>query len=179
MRHPIAAYDIGFYERGATNITTNAVRFSTQGNSKTNPNGTLLDNKYKEGSQVNAFRHTLWQATIAARYGEEVALHAGNAHESDPKIDLNIRQFAALKDADQTIDLLNNQIGRRIGLQSRNSSMKGQAKAVLNRFHKEGLYVAKKNAMGFEIVKEKITDEQFSYMNSVFEGGNEDGFSPE
>ncbi|NDK99615.1 DUF6973 domain-containing protein [Photorhabdus bodei] len=179
MRHPIAAYDIGLYERGATNITTNAVRFSTQGNSKTNPNGTLLDNKYKEGSQVNAFRHTLWQATIAARYGEEVALHAGNAHESNPKIDLNIRQFAALKDADQTIDLLNNQIGRRIGLQSGNSSMKAQAKAVLNRFHKEGLYVAKKNAMGFEIVKEKITDEQFSYMNSVFERGNEDGFSPE
>ncbi|WP_440583782.1 DUF6973 domain-containing protein [Xenorhabdus bovienii] len=177
--HPIAAYNIGTPEKGSTNISTNAVRFATLGKSEINKDGVLQENKAKEGSQINAFRHTLWQSAITAKYGEEIALHAGNSHEENPKVDLSIRQFTTLSETDQSIDLLNNQIGRQIGLKNQGSSMKEQAKIVLGHFHKEGLYVARKNENGYEIVKEKITDEQFSYMNSEFERGNDNGFMPE
>ncbi|PHM54994.1 Colicin-E3 immunity protein [Xenorhabdus hominickii] len=75
--------------------------------------------------------------------------------------------------------MLNNRTGRQIGVSNANTSMKEQAKVVLNQFYKEGLYVAKENASGFSVVKEKITDEQFSYMNSQYDRGDNAGFSPE
>ncbi|EQB99348.1 DUF6973 domain-containing protein [Photorhabdus temperata] len=128
-----------------------------------------------EGTQVNAFRHTIWQATIAARYGEKIAKHAGDAHENDPRVDLNIRQFAVLNEADQTTDLLNNQIGRHIGLSSGTTSMKQLALKTLEHFHKEGLYVAAKNANSYEVIKEELPEAQYIYMKSVFESLDENG----
>ncbi|MCE1644612.1 hypothetical protein LWT37_22210, partial [Enterobacter hormaechei] len=135
--YPKEALEIGLFSKGSTNITTNAVRFATQGDEK---KGTFTQPKEMqgEGTQVNAFRHMIWQATLAARYGEKIAKHAGDAHEVDPRVDLNIRQFAVLNDADQTIDLLNNQIGRHIGLNSNTTSMKTLALIALEKFHKEG-----------------------------------------
>ena len=56
LRHPIAALSIGLPKKGSTNISTNSVRFSTRIG--------LEENTQKEGSQVNAYRHTLWQAEI-------------------------------------------------------------------------------------------------------------------
>jgi hypothetical protein len=177
-RHPIAAWDIGLFEKGATNITTNSIRFSTQGISAINPLG-VLDSSRTEGSQVNAFRHTLWQSAISAKYGENIATKVGDAHETYRTLDLGVRQFKTLNEADQTIDLLNNIIGRRIGSENKNTSMKVQAQRVLDQFHKDGLYVAKDNPSGVEVVKERITDEQHSYMSRVFERGDNNGFSPD
>ncbi|MBB3070379.1 hypothetical protein FHS14_003374 [Paenibacillus baekrokdamisoli] len=47
--------------------------------------------------------------------GVSIAIQAGNVHEENPNVDLNIRLFDSLSDADQTIDLLNNIEGRKIG----------------------------------------------------------------
>ncbi|MDC9583417.1 hypothetical protein PSI15_18100, partial [Xenorhabdus sp. PR6a] len=172
--YPKEALEIGPYIKNSTNISTNAVRFATQGLAAqggfTEPQG-----MEGEGTQVNAFRHTIWQATLAARYGEKIAKHAGDAHEMDPRVDLNIRQFATLNEADQTIDLLNNQIGRSIGLNANVTSMKALAFATLETYHKEGLYVAIKNSNGYEVVKEKINDHQYNYMKSVYEKVDENG----
>jgi hypothetical protein len=33
------------------------------------------------GSEVNAFRHVLWQSTITRLFGENVAEEVGNSHE--------------------------------------------------------------------------------------------------
>lgn len=66
LSHPIIALSIGQFKSGSTNITTNAVRFAT------NDLG-LNENSSKERSQVNAFRHVLWQATITKRYGIDIA----------------------------------------------------------------------------------------------------------
>ena len=52
---------------------------------------------------------------LTFKFGSRVALEAGNAHEKDPFTNLSVRTFSSLDDADQTVDLLNNQIGRRIG----------------------------------------------------------------
>ncbi|MCE1680863.1 hypothetical protein LWT40_23060, partial [Enterobacter hormaechei] len=67
--YPKEALEIGLFSKGSTNITTNAVRFATQGDEK---KGTFTQPKEMqgEGTQVNAFRHMIWQATLAARYGE-------------------------------------------------------------------------------------------------------------
>ncbi|KMJ46690.1 hypothetical protein AB204_02410 [Xenorhabdus khoisanae] len=172
-------FNIGGISQGSTNMTTSALRFSTQGSRETNPYGVLQDNDRREGSQVNAFRHTLWQSAITAKYGKEIASRVADAHERYDTLDLSVRHFKTSADADETIDMLNNRTGRQIGMANANTSMKEQAKAILNHFHKEGLYVAKENASGFSVVKEKISDEQFSYMKSQFDRGDNEGFSPE
>ncbi|WFQ78825.1 hypothetical protein PXH59_14335 [Xenorhabdus sp. SF857] len=172
-------FTIGGISPGSTNISTSALRFSTQGNRDTNPHGVFQENNRREGSQVNAFRHTLWQSAITAKYGDEIASRVADAHERYDTLDLNVRHFPTSEKADETIDMLNNRTGRQIGMANANTPMKAQAKAVLNHFHKEGLYVAKENASGFSVVKEKISDEQFSYMKSQFDRGDNEGFSPE
>ncbi|MBD2780845.1 hypothetical protein ID852_08425 [Xenorhabdus sp. 42] len=174
-----AALEIGMYAPGTTNISTNAARFSTLGDSNKYPHGVLQENGSFEGSQVNAFRHALWQATITAKFGEETASRIADAHETYRTLDLNVRHFKTLSEADQTIDMLNNPQGREVGMKNTDATQKTLAKEVLNHFHKNGLYVAKKDASGYAVVSEKITNKQFNYMNSEIDRTNKNGFTPE
>ena len=51
LRDPLIAAQIGSFQRGSTNITTNTVRFSTRIG--------LQENPEHKGSEVNAYRHSL------------------------------------------------------------------------------------------------------------------------
>ncbi|MDE9467051.1 DUF6973 domain-containing protein [Xenorhabdus bovienii] len=174
-----AALQIGSITPGSTNISTNAQRFATQGNREAYPDVVLKSHSSNEGDQVGAMRHPLWQAAITAKFGEDVASRVADAHERYRTLDLNIRQFSTRSDADQTVDMLNNREGREIGKRNPDVTMKVQANAVLNHFHKEGFYVIKENASGFAVDKQRITDEQFHYMKGQYDRGDDHGFSPE
>ncbi len=113
FHHPIAAVAIGSVIRGSDNISTVAVRFATQLG--------LDENREHLGSEVNAYRHAVWQAMIAARFGADVAREAGFAHEDVLPPNLEQREFSgdgALQNADATADLVNNIIGRNIAQQN-------------------------------------------------------------
>ena len=75
LRHPIISFQIGKVKpgEGNTNISTNASRFANAFD--------FEDNDAQEGSEVNAFRHTFWISIITNRWGENIGLQAGNAHE--------------------------------------------------------------------------------------------------
>ncbi|WP_420820608.1 DUF6973 domain-containing protein [Serratia microhaemolytica] len=177
VRYPNIAAEIGVYKHGWTNISTNAVRFATLGDSKAHGSEVLQQARALkgEGTQVNAFRHVLWQTTITARYGEDIAIQVGNAHEDTPYHDLSVRTFSDVSSADPVIDLLNNQIGRQIGKTVTVQSMQKHALLVLDVFYKNGLYVAKKTADGVFFTKEKITRQQYHYMKSIFEQVDDNG----
>lgn len=159
LQHPMIALQIGSYSHGSTNISTNAVRFAN------NPGLALQENSQHEGSQVNAFRHTLWQATITAKFGDDIAKQVGDAHEDSPSENLNIRSFTgknAFSQADQTIDLLNNNIGREIGKDNPGTTMQELATKTLDTFHNDELYTATINKDSSVIVtKTKLSDEQY------------------
>ena len=53
------------------------------------------------GSEKGAFRHTIWQAKIASKYGKNIAKQVGNAHENDPYVNLYQRSFKNIDDADK------------------------------------------------------------------------------
>lgn len=135
ISHPIAAYKIGMRTDHAKNITTNSVRFSIN---------TGLDdtvNRDGRGTQVNAVRHTTWQATIASRFGADIAKAAGDAYEKDntPPNPAET-EFEKLYNADESVDLRNNAIGRGIGASMPGAEMKDIVRAILDRYHKEGLW---------------------------------------
>jgi RHS repeat-associated protein len=182
LRHPIAASDIGDYQKGSTNISTNSIRFSTRG---VDPeSGSILqENSSHEGSQVNAFRHTLWQSTITSKYDADLAKSAGDIHEDNPSVDLTIRKFAgkgALDKADQSIDLLNNQIGRSIGEANPKASMNDLASKTLEFFHEKGLYTATINKDGsVTITQTKISDKQYLTLQKVIKTLDQNGFTPQ
>jgi hypothetical protein len=121
----------------------------------------------------------LWQATMTASYGESIAKQAGNAHEDNPSANLSKRSFKgenAVAKADQTIDLLNNQIGREIGKANPNASIQELAMATLDYFHDNGLYTTTSNKNGSITVSQtKITDEQYQQLKKVFEQLNNNG----
>lgn len=180
IRHPIIASEIGrvIQGRGVRNISTNATRFSNGLN--------LNENDAREGSQVNAVRHALWIATITQRYGENIALQAGNAHEENPAAlnaieDAYSHEFGSLNEADEAIDLLNNIIGREIGKSSNSPSMKDITKNVLDYYHETGLNVAvadEENGI-FTIVVERLSDEQYNEAIDILETLDNCGFSPD
>jgi RHS repeat-associated protein len=173
VSHPLIALKIGDYSKGSTNISTNAVRFSTRIG--------LQENAAHEGSQVNAFRHTLWQATIADKFGGDIAKQVGDAHEENPSVNLNNRTFSgkdALSQADQTIDLLNNQIGRGIADDNPKASMQELAVKTLDVYHGDGLYTATINQDGsVSITRTKISDEQYNKSLETINKLNNNGYT--
>ena len=165
LKHPIAAWHTkGIVSDETATIdpalTTRAIRFSTRIG--------LTENVEHEGSQVNAFRHVLWQAMLTRRYGSEIAKQFADAHEVNPAAIKNqdpaAKEFDTLNEADQSIDLRNNIIGRAIGEENKNviGDDKQLAEALLLRFHEGGLWVAVLQPNGkYKAVLQKLTDAEF------------------
>ena len=169
LSHPLIAAEIGYWIKGSTNISTNAVRFATR-------NDVLSGG---DGAESNAFRHTLWQSYITNRHGIEIATSIGNAHEENPDVNLRNRRFRTQLDADQTIDLLNNQIGRSLG-NTAPIGMRDMALRVLEVFYRDGLYTAKQSEDGsWYIDRTKITQEQYNNLKKFYEIANDFGRSKE
>ncbi len=170
LRHPIASLRIGLgVTKGESNISTNATRFATRGE-------VLFGSKkgqQDEGSENGAFRHTLWQATIAAEFGGVTAKEAGNAHEANPFTDLNERSFENIAEADQTVDLLNNEVGRNIGESNKDADMNELANLVLSEFKTNGLFVATKNEDGnWNVSRGKLSSKKYNQLTEIFKNLN-------
>jgi hypothetical protein len=174
FRHPWIALAIGAVSSGSTNISTNAVRFST------NDLG-LKESKSHEASEVNAFRHVLWQSTIAARYGDDIAKEAGDSHEetlsSISGSNRSTTKFPSEAKADESCDLRNNEIGRAIGKSDDPKKMNVLAVQVLDYFHQCGLWVAEKQADGtWSIFQKTIPDDQYEVAKKRLLQLNENGY---
>jgi RHS repeat-associated protein len=162
LAHPRIASDLR-YNKGAwrdpskTNLTTNTIRI-TLGLGLERTNADL-------GTETNAMRHALWSAAMTSKYGTQVATEAANSHEANPNVDLSVRTFTgkdAAGQADQTADLLNNQIGRAIGEANPGASMTQLAGAALDYYHTTGLYVIQQNADGsLSVVQQKLSDDEY------------------
>ncbi|MCR5496803.1 MAG: RHS repeat-associated core domain-containing protein [Paludibacteraceae bacterium] len=182
LRHPKVAEQIGEVIQGkyCTNISTNATRFATRGEVLY---GSKKGQQIELGSENGAFRHTLWQASITARFGEDLAKEAGDSHEDNPeKFNPSIKIFTNLDDADKSVDMLNNILGRRIGkIYNENTSMKTIAFHVLEQFHKIGLYTAHRDEKSGKYIVSltKLSDEKYNKLKKLFEEGDNNGFNPE
>jgi hypothetical protein len=166
LKHPIAAPIIGTANK-SNNISSVTGRFAARSGLTYRFSNGPRDKD--DGTLQNAFRHVLWQATITRVFDSDIAKEAGDAHEVNANPNLYLRHFAGesvirnIEMADETIDFLNNQIGRQIGQELNTANTLEDAKAVLGRFRNEGFYTAQVNEdNSVNIVKTKLTDEQFN-----------------
>jgi RHS repeat-associated protein len=173
LKHPQIANEIGSVERGSTNISTIAARFATSLGLADNPTGI--------GSEVNAFRHTLWQAMITVRYGSEIATEVGNAHEDQIPQRVGLATFIgpdADERADSRADLLNNETGRDLAAASPNASNIALANQVLEAFHNTGLVTTQTQPDGsVRTVVTRITDAQYQNAQGLLAPLNNNGFT--
>ncbi|MFH6946407.1 DUF6973 domain-containing protein [Flavobacterium sp. FlaQc-50] len=142
--------------------------------------------KVDEASQIGAFRHTLWQATIASKFGSMIAKEAGDAHEENPDTETGrgIYHVTALAHVDEKVDLSNNIIGREIGEANPKLGMKDLAMKVLEIFKEEGLFTATKTTLGkgaevFIINRNKLSDEQYNQLKQLLSKLNNNGRTEE
>ena len=119
-----------------------------------------LNNDPKNSSSGNAFRHGLWQATIANQYGYDIAVEAGDVH--DPRENSGATFFDSKADADTVAVLRNNIPGRTLGVTAdSDATMIDLAKDVLEYQYQYGLFEAVEHEDGtFGIERVKITQEQ-------------------
>jgi hypothetical protein len=112
----------------------------------------------KDGTPQNAIRHTLWNALMTKSIGTESAKEAANAHETDVKINWNQITFEKDFEADKSVDIRNNIIGRRIGEKYKDLSNTEIAKKVIEEYYTNGLWTSKKNKDGtYTISKSKLS----------------------
>ena len=173
------ALSIGDVTHNSTNISTNSARFSV--------NTGLPENDGNAGSHINAFRHVLWQAEITGRFGSDIAKQVGNAHEENPyaATGSNLQMtFTSLDNADQTIDLLNNQIGRKIGEATKGESMQAKALAVLEYFNINGVWTAIPNTdkdgtiTTWSVARTVLTGDQYTNAKTILSTTNNNGYTP-
>jgi RHS repeat-associated protein len=165
MRHPIAANRVGSVERGGTNISSVSGRIARHV-----AEGGNMSIAGDIGTERGAFRHALWQATIANEFDNGIAQRIGNAHEGIPMgaqgnahVDFSVPAPDNMAAADDVVDFLNNQIGRDIGSSlGKNASSIDIAKQVLNVQKNEGLWTATQTDKGISISRTKITDKQYN-----------------
>ena len=158
VNHLRAAYDIGKGIDGSDNLSSTSDRFSAMYDSIYDKN--KLKAKIKQGR--NALRHTFWQGALSSKYGPKVARDAGDSHETRPYIDLSIRSFDKDTDADMVTDLLNNKIGRRIGVMYPECSRKELALRVLEEYWRNGLYSYDQGRDGrWYVQKKRLPDNIF------------------
>ena len=177
LHHPIIALKVGKVSHNKTNISTNSTRFAATGE-------VLYGSRPKEqeerGSEAGAFRHTLWQATITSRYNAKIAKQIGDAHEIDPKnVDFNNLTYSSIDEADKSVDLMNNQIGRAIG-ESLDPSygMLSIALKVLYYYNDNGLYTASQTSEGTWVInKTKLSDDKTKQLTLLFLNLDNNGFS--
>ncbi|MGF6851688.1 SpvB/TcaC N-terminal domain-containing protein [Paraburkholderia sp. CI3] len=157
-------------------FNTLAVRFSTKLG--------LSENAQRMGSQVNAIRHTLWQAMLTKSYDQSTAKAIADSHEVNPDAianeDAATKEFNTLEEADQSIDLRNNIIGRTVGEANRNvvGGPQQLAEALLKEFHEKGLWVAVQQANGkYKAVRVKLTDAEFAAASQKLAGLDDRGLT--
>ena len=124
------------------------------------------------GDQGNAIRHTLWQSIITHEYGEDIAMQAGECHEDTKYTSSTKTQFRNIEDADTYIDKKNNEIGRDIGKNNPNADRKTLAKKVMERYYKNGLYVATEQNGIYIPTLQKITKEQYERAIQIIDKKN-------
>ncbi|MBQ9723866.1 MAG: hypothetical protein IJV56_00790, partial [Neisseriaceae bacterium] len=165
-RHPKIAIEIGQYkdptQETKPNISTIAGTFQINIFNELKDEYSDIN---REGGEANAFRHTFWQAMIANKFGDEIAVKVGNAHESYWGTDFSQRQNLSQTHADEICDQMNNIVGRTIAAKNPNSSNKKLAELSLDYYHKYGLYQAVKNEQGtYDVKVVKMTG--FAYEKS-------------
>jgi hypothetical protein len=189
VRHPVVSGQIYGGEQAAEvaipSTSSLAVRFSV--NLRTDRqtdigSGGLTENAQHEGSEVNAMRHTLWNAINTRRFGLDLATEAANAHEANPHAidaqDPATQTFPTLLAADESCDLRNNILGRELGVAS-TASAKELASYTLQLFRDRGLWVAQQQGDGtYKAVRQTLTSAAFDAAAAKLNNLNEIGLTP-
>ena len=172
INHARAALDIGKgIKDGSNNLSSTAERFALEYDKlyKKDKSG-----KIEEGR--NAIRHTLWQGALSSKYGPKIARDAGDSHETRPYADVGVRDFDNKEDADMVTDLLNNKIGRRLGLMYPGCSRRDLALHIIEEYWRSGLYSYEQGRDGrWYVRKRTITDDVFNALYDRYKNLNNYG----
>ena len=170
---PLQMFFIGEAKDGGWNISSRASNFSINMKfSKSIFDGAEFD----EGSSKGAFRHALWQAMITVTFGHTTAKEAGWAHDPNLFATRNSGPFNNLESADKYADLMNNKIGRRVGLSHPFSSYKKLAGYVLDEYRNNGLYTVSLGNDGYYYTKQiRLSDQEYIKSKEILEKLNNRG----
>jgi hypothetical protein len=195
LNHPLVALEVGKpdLDHDTLNINISSVAGRVSLRTRLSPGPGL-------GTEVNAVRHVVWMAMITARFGDALATDIGAAHESDPGVNERFSvayglggigdgwvpynfsdvAFKSLLLADQSVDLLNNGIGRSLGWGRDGLSGRDSALMALEEFRSNGLWMALPQSDGtWAIEQRKLTDQQYSSARDNILKLDENGFNPE
>ena len=174
--HMAAAIDIGPGINDSNNLSSVSNRFAGKIKEHFDASSEEYKKKHYISEPENAMRHTIWQAVLASQYNPQVAYDAAMSHETRPYTNIDRRSFANEADADMVTDLLNNEIGRRIGTNNKRLDRKGIALIALREYWQNGLFTYEKGNDGmWHVVKRRISDDVYNAMYNKYIGLDNNG----
>ncbi|WP_299111467.1 RHS repeat-associated core domain-containing protein [uncultured Winogradskyella sp.] len=158
LQNPTYAYRLAFVVGNKSKVDKNTITATSH----------RLSYTARGITETNGIRHSLWSALITSKYDSGFAESVGNAHEGLYMMDSSEIDFS--KDfegdsnlADSVIDLLNNEIGRRIGEENEGESNKDIMMKVLDKALEDGLWSSKKDKKGnITIFRKKLKKSQYN-----------------
>ena len=172
------AYDVGFIHPKLKNISSGAQRFAQKIKDVEGEACGVIELNEQSG-RIGALRHPIWQAYITSKYDKGVAKIIGDNHEENHQMDLSVQKFKKMSDADAVTDLLNNQIGRRIGEMNNGNTIKELSLKVLDEYFKNGLYSLRYGDDDYWYVKKnKIPQSEYLKLKKIYSLADDNGFLP-
>ncbi len=113
-------------------------------------NDSILDGDYS-GGQVDAFRHGYWMAILTTKIGGRRAFKLGKAYEKSNKTDFRKKKLEDNYLPDYVsckMDLLNNEIGIRMGKHNIHSSKEKMKSIIIEAVLEGKMHILKKNKKG-------------------------------
>lgn len=122
-------------------------------------------------AEINPFHNAFWRTVFTSweklatqKFVQQDTLKPNNAYTD---IEGNI--YTRMDEADQAVDLANNQISQLVSGTHPQETITGMASSLLDEFYNHGLYIVRKNNEGkFVTYKEKIPSQEYNSIKKVY-----------
>jgi RHS repeat-associated protein len=179
-QYPLTAYRVGTAKDGSTaNLSSVSSNFAINiTRSYTDEVSPYTGNQVTDISERNGLRHLIWQGILNQEFGSDISTKIGDSHEYNPNADITYTTYKNKEGADQSVDLFNNMLGRKISRDNPGVSRNELVSKVLDFAKNEGFYTAQPNLNGgYSVGRSKLSNDQYNYSSTKLKNLNAGGLN--
>lgn len=119
-------------------------------------------------AEINSFHNAFWK-TVFTSWEKPATQNLAQEDNLKSNTDIEGNIYMRMDEADQAVDLANNQISQLVSGTHPQKTITGMASLLLDEFYNHGLYIVRKNNEGkFVTYKEKIPSQEYNSIKKVY-----------
>ncbi len=119
-------------------------------------------------AEINPFHNAFWR-TVFTSWKKPATQNLAQEDNLTSNTDIEGNIYMRMDEAEQAVDLANNQISQLVSGTHPQETITGMASSLLDEFYNHGLYIVRKNNEGkFVTYKEKIPSQEYNSIKKVY-----------